>query len=122
MTFQATQNPIHNRRIRWAASANRTHFLLQPPPPPPPPPIVTAPPPPRTTPPPPPPLDKGYLPPSARRGKSQRPRRPTPSGFSRKPKVLVTDVSTKLVTKSPKRGGQGGGSGTGRGGGRGAGG
>ena len=27
MTFQATQNPIHSRRIRWAASANLTQFF-----------------------------------------------------------------------------------------------
>ena len=27
MTFQATQNPIHSRRIRWATSANLIQFF-----------------------------------------------------------------------------------------------
>ena len=94
----------------------------QPPPPPPPPPpreeppALYGPPPSETTaaPPPPPP---SYLPPAgeARRGRKQgsAPRRPTPRGFNRKPKILIETDFQPPSRPSVTRGGNGGGGGGG---------
>ena len=88
-----------------------------PPPPPPPreePPALYGPPPSETTAAPPPP---SYLPPAgeARRGRKQgsAPRRPTPRGFNRKPKILIETDFQPPSRPSVTRGGNGGGRGGG---------